>query len=56
MWRFLKWLFGVDDDRCRCASGTHAHAPGQCRNDATRAGGICASCYHRIADRFQDTH
>ena len=42
MWRFLRWLFGVDNGRSRCASGAHAHAAGRCRNDATRAGGLCA--------------
>jgi hypothetical protein len=56
MWRFLKWLLGVDSNRCRCASDSHGHAAGQCSNDATRTGGLCASCYALIADRFQDTH
>jgi hypothetical protein len=56
MWRFLRWLLGIDDSRCRCASGTHGHAPGRCCNDATRSGGLCASCFMHAVDRFQDTH
>ena len=56
MWRFLRSLLGVDNSQCRCASGTHGYAPGQCRNDATLIGGLCASCFMHAVDRFQDTH
>jgi hypothetical protein len=56
MWRFLKRFFAHDENRCRCASSTHGHEPGQCRNAATRADGLCASCFEHAADRFQDTH
>ena len=56
MWQFLVWLIGFNDDRCRCTIGTHGHAPGQYRKVATRTGGLCASCFEHVADRFQDTH
>jgi len=56
MWQFLKRLLGVDTSRCRCASPGHGHAPGRCRNDATRSGGLCASCFEHVAHRFHDSH
>ena len=56
LYREEKLLFHLDEGRCRCASGAHGHAPGQCRNDATRSGGLCGSCFEHVADRFQDTH
>jgi hypothetical protein len=56
MWRFLRWLLSQDNSRCRCESGKHGHAPGQCRNGATRSDGLCASCFEHAANRFQDTH
>jgi hypothetical protein len=40
MWRFLKRILGGEEGRCRCASGAHGHAPGQCRNAATRSDGL----------------
>ena len=54
MRRFLGRLLGVDKSQCRCASGAHGHAPGQCRDDATRSGGLCASCFEHAAGKFQD--
>jgi hypothetical protein len=56
VWRFLSWLMGFDDGRCRCTSSTHGHLPGQCRKDAARSGALCASCFEQAADKFQDTH
>jgi hypothetical protein len=56
MWWFLRWFFGQDINRCRCTIGKHGHAPGQCRNGATRSDGLCASCFEHAANRFQDTH
>ena len=43
-------LLGVDDSQCRCASGAQGHTQGQCHNDATRSGGLCASCFEHVAD------
>ena len=53
MWRFLRRLLGLDHSECRCVSGTHGHAPSQCRKGATRSGGLCASCFEKHLNRHQ---
>jgi hypothetical protein len=41
--------------KCRCASETHGHKPGECINLATEPERLCKPCYDKTSEELKDT-